>query len=276
MDKICKECGTVNEHDYTFCKNCGCALPEDAPSTQQSAYNTYNGYAQSKKAYAAYSYQTSVDCNDIDGIPTDDMVRFVGKNSHTIIPKWVSMQMTHGKVSWCWPVFILTMLFGLCGAAFWHLYRRMYKLGIALLAAALIFGVVQTAVTFESTVSFFSNLLNVAQSYTETLDMQQYQYDIQKLAESGELYTLMLWSFLFNGVQIIFAILLSLFSINTYKNYAVRKIRSYGRPLSETELYLAGGTSGGATAVGAVIYYMISSIISTVWMLIIFSVSFGL
>ncbi len=271
MDKICKECGNINESDYKYCKHCGAVLPDDAPQTEQSAYNTYNGYQQAPKTNAAYGYQSAANCTDIDGVPTEELVRFVGKNSNSIIPKWISMHMSRSRVSWCWPVFVLTMFFGMCGAAFWFLYRRMYKWGIALLAASLLLGIVQTAVLSESTTSFISDCYDAAMTYEQTMDDVRYEEDINKIIEKGDFFAILIYSVAFGALQTAFAVLISIFSMSIYKNYAVRKIRSYGRPLSDMELYLAGGTSGGAVAVGAVIYYMLNSVISFVSMLLLFS-----
>ncbi len=255
--KICNECNTVNEYDYKYCKNCGAGLPQEQENENggaQSAYNAYNPYT------AQAPYMT----DEIDGVKTDDLVRFVGSSSDKIVPKFVAMAVGGRKTSWYWPVFILTFLFGLCGAAFWFLYRRMYKWGIALLAASLILSAAKTVVTVNTMEGFIGGYFDAPENYTVNGDDAQLQSDLMTLLTGDELMSASLVSNLFNVGRMAISVLAALFALYIYKNHAVQKIKSFGRPLSDMELMLSGGTSGGAMAIGIVLYGMASATLSVI------------
>lgn len=239
--KICTECSTVNESDYKYCKNCGAALPLEQEEREEPI-NT-NSYYPS---------------DTIEGISVENMTCFVGKNNEKIIPQFARMEMTQKKTSFCWPVFILTFLFGLCGAAFWFLYRRMYKLGVVLLLLSLLFTAGTTMFTVDAMEGFIRDYFDVLENYTATADDMQLQEDMLELLSSEEMVAVSSISNLLNAARMALSILGGLFALHIYKKFAARKIKSFGRPLSDMELYLAGGTSGGAAAVGIVLYYMVT------------------
>ncbi len=239
--KICTECSTVNENDYKYCKNCGAALPfEQEERNEPVNQNIY------------YPNDT------IEGISADNMSCFVGKNSDKIIPQFARMELTQKKTSWCWPVFILTFLFGICGAAFWFLYRRMYKLGVVLLIVSLLFTVGTTAFAIDKMEGFIRDYFDVLENYTATADDVQLQEDIIELFASEEMVAVSTLSNFLNTVRVGLSVLGGLFALHIYKRFAANKIKSFERPLTDVELCLAGGTSGGAMAVGIVLYYMVS------------------
>ncbi len=246
-NKICNECNTVNESDYKYCKNCGAMLPCDAEPKTETAYEnaTYNNY----NPFAS---------DEVEGVKTEDLVRFVGKNSDKIVPKMALMEATGKKTSWCWPVFILTFLFGLCGAGFWFLYRRMYKWGITLLVVALVLSAGKTVLTINTMEGFLTGYFDALENYTVTMDTTRLQHDITALMTSDELLGATLVSNVINALRMAVSIIMALFSLHIYKRHAVNKIKSYGRPLSDIELMLSGGTSGGALAATLVLYAMAS------------------
>ena len=172
MDKkICSECGTENESDYIYCKNCGTLLtsptkpaepapakaepehefiaqtaPEpkvEQPSFQPAppVYNTANGSA----GYTPDSSPIT------DGIPQEELALFIGKKSAVIMPKFIKMEITNSKVSWCWPAAILGFLFGPMGAALWFFYRKMYKTGALLAVIGALINIIVAALTFNTT-----------------------------------------------------------------------------------------------------------------------------
>ena len=132
MDKkICSECGTENENDYIYCKNCGALLTaapkpetvpestaqETVPKTEHSSfrpapapeaaapafkpvppvYNTENGNTGYTQSGAPAP----------DGIPQEEIALFIGKKSVVIKPKFIKMEITNSKTSWCWPAALL-------------------------------------------------------------------------------------------------------------------------------------------------------------------------
>ncbi|MBQ2274798.1 MAG: zinc ribbon domain-containing protein [Clostridia bacterium] len=250
-NKICKECNTVNESDYKYCKNCGALLPAEEQKTETVYEN------------ATYNYNPFVS-DEIDGVKTEDLVRFVGKNADKIVPKMALMEAAKRKTSFCWPVFILTFLFGLCGAAFWFLYRRMYKWGIALLVVSLLLSAGKTVLTVNTMEGFLAGYFDVLENYTANADMTRLQHDINSLLTGDELLGATLVSNVLNALRLGISILMALFSLHIYKCHATSKIKSYGRPLTDIELMLSGGTSGGALAVGIVLYAMATATLSVI------------
>lgn len=257
-NKICNECNTVNESEYKYCKNCGALLPTDAEQKTETTYE-----------YATYNNYNPFTTDEVEGVKTEDLVRFVRKNSDKIVPKMAIMAATGRKTSFCWPVFILTFLFGLCGAAFWFLYRRMYKWGIGLLVVSLLLSAGKSILTVNTMEGFLTGYFDALENYTTTNDTERLQQDITSLLTSDELLSITLVSNVFNALRMGMSILMALFSLHIYKNHAIGKIKSFGRPLTDVELMLAGGTSGGALAVGIVLYSM-----ATITLSVILTISF--
>ncbi len=240
--KICTECRTVNESEYTYCKNCGAVLPTGEERKAEIPYNSFP-----HNPYTA---------EEIRGIPVDDMVAFVGKNSDKIIPKWTLTELSGRKTSWCWPAFLLTFFFGLFGTAFWFLYRRMYKIGLWIAAVAAIASIAFGALSFSAMGDFASEYLDVVENYTLTGDEAQLEHDISNFIYGSELAGMSLISNLSNALRLGAAVVAGLFSLHIYKCHAAEKINSFGRKLSDMELSLLGGTSGGALTLGIVFYAM--------------------
>ena len=268
-NKICRECGSVNEEHYTYCKNCGAKL--------DSAEN--NAYQQSATYADGQFYNARPTADSIEGVPTPDMVRFVGKNSYKIIEKWSLMELAHKKTSWCWPVFLLTFFFGLCGAGFWFLYRRMYKVGAVILAVSLALSILGTALTLDSASGLLGGIFSLSQELVTSMDadgmydMQVFEEGMEKLMSDSDIIKLTAFSYLSDALRVAVAVLLAMFALGLYKSFAANKIKSYGRPLTDMELFLAGGTSGGAAAVGVVFYMIATTVISVISMIVMFSVS---
>lgn len=267
--KYCRECGSANEEHYTYCKNCGAKLETEAGAEYQQS-GAYEG---------GQFYNTRVTADSIEGIPTPDMVRFVGKNSYKIIEKWSIMELSRKKTSWCWPVFLLTFFLGLCGAGFWFLYRRMYKIGAIILLVSLGLTILGTALTLDSASSIMGGVFSLSEELVETMGPDG-EYDanvladgMEKLMSDMDIAKLTAISYLSDAIRVAAAVLLALFSLGIYKSFAVNKIKSYGRPLTDMELYLSGGTSGGAAAVGAVFYMIATTVVSVISLIWIFSVN---
>lgn len=261
----CPECNTANEPEYSFCKNCGAPLPkENAKKDNPYGYaDPYGGspYGNGYGAVPPVNPYSPFYAEEIDGIPTEDLVRFVGKNSDKIVGKWSHMAVTHSKISWCWPVAILTFLFGIAGAAFWFLYRRMYKIGIILLAASLLLTGVQSFLLVTPMQDVFNTVLSAATEYGDEITESQAAELVEQMAEDADLASVSVMSNLFSLIKWAGLILLSMFALPLYKNFAVGKIRAYGRRPNDMELLLSGGTSGGAVAIGVVLNIMLSTAI---------------
>ncbi len=270
-NRICPECGTVNEPQYTYCKNCGTPLERG-----KGAEGTY-GYSTGNQNFGCPPYGAPGSDN-IDGVPTGDLMCFVGNNSYKIIDKWSVMQFTRRRTSWCWPAFLLSWFFGIAGAGYWFIYRRMYKLGAIILAISLLFGVAQVLSVSGSIINVIGDFSEVIAEIGETngdvtdewVDEQtnaiSTSKDMMKIAASAQF---------FGALKTAFSVLAGLFSLYFYKNFAVSKIKGYGRPLSDTELSLAGGTSAGSAVLSVFLYGIAESFVMTVLLVVLFGAAFS-
>lgn len=160
MKKFCPECKTENEEQFNFCKNCGTALdfkkeklsgdfntPEQFDPTAQKSSPMGNGMPE-----------------EIDGVEKREMLAFLGKDSNKIYDKFLKMEYSGSKVSWCWPVFLLTAFLGFFGTAIWFFYRKMFKPAIAfVIAGTLVLGV-QTALNFDNNIEAAKGLVSSIES----------------------------------------------------------------------------------------------------------------
>lgn len=133
---ICPVCGTENEPQRLFCKNCNTPLDIGAESRQNTANNgtRYNGeFNSADEIYGSYF------CPDGSYASSEEVGEIVGKKREKFLSKFTRMEVTSSKFSWNWPVFILTFIFGLTGTGFYFLYRKMTKLGAIFLAVGILF-----------------------------------------------------------------------------------------------------------------------------------------
>ena len=119
----CSKCGTINPPDGIFCQICGCRLSDkEGPHASEGPMNPD---PITMSAYTTPYGGVSPD-EEIDGISVRDLALFVGENSFYFIPRFLDFY--HGKKSagWNWGAFFFH--------GFYFLYRKMYGLGIGLLA----------------------------------------------------------------------------------------------------------------------------------------------
>lgn len=286
MDKkICSECGTENENEYSYCKNCGAPLIKSAPqnetefigdniqSNSQGSASTEGGSVPpsgftpptySAPNYGGQQYSPYSVYNDytIDGISAEDVAFFIGKKSTEIMPKFMKMEVTRSKTSWCWPAAILGFLFGPLGAAIWFFYRKMYKIALILLAAGAVITFSTAALTYntDSTVlnsvigSFADGDLNSFMDALENIDGRQTALDV--IASGIE-----------SIASLATCILAGLFGYHAYKEHCVKAIRSFRQNGIDPRYYRIGlaslgGVSGGMLAVGIIAMFVIQSVAS--------------
>ena len=165
--RICSQCGTENEDDYSYCKSCGAVLPvsqaafeQNRPVTPppyvvptQSTYsdprqyegpqgNPPNGQPQygqpqyGQPQYGAGQYPPPPKVvpvpDSIDGVATADIAAFVGSKQEYFIPKFAQHAGRGSFASWNWPVFLFGFLLKV--PFVWFFYRKMYKVGSIILA----------------------------------------------------------------------------------------------------------------------------------------------
>ena len=291
MDKkICSDCGTENEKEYIYCKNCGAPLtsvkkeeaPPSAPTggfapehnnaapeytdytshTQQSEY-TYN--PQSGVNYTPYGAYTGY---GIDGIPAEDITFFLGKKSAEIMPKFMKMEITRSKTSWCWPAAILGFIFGPMGAALWFLYRKMYKTAIILLAVGALLTFTTAAMTYNTNSADIGSVFDAITSG----DLEAFSDAINGIGETQTALDIAAGA-VEDIANLATCIITGIFGFYAYKEHCVKTIRNFRQSIVDQRYYRMGlaslgGVSGGMLAVGIICMIVVTNAASAVTVLL--------
>ena len=110
MEKIsrdtvfCSACGTKNTSISSFCSNCGSELVSNKQNTDYKKDNT--------------NIQSNVTSNTNNYSDSDDIMKFVEKNTQFYQNKFDTITKTGSKITWNWAAFFLNI--------YWLLYRKMY------------------------------------------------------------------------------------------------------------------------------------------------------
>ena len=257
-NNICPRCGTENESQYTFCKNCGTPLNTAKNSAENNTYRENADYTNSQFT------NNEVHFNDIS---QEEMALFIGKKSPDILPKFAKMEFLNSKVSWCWPVAILSFFFGVSGASLWFFYRKMYK-PATLLA---ITGAILTIVTSVITGIITPELSTILNNLLESGDINGILNSINSIPPSKlAIYTV--FTLLNDIIKLLTFILCGIFGFYIYKNHCIEKIHSFKTYQSQSPYYKlglasTGGVSSGMLVLGIVIMIItnnISSVITTI------------
>ena len=246
---ICKECGTENESDFIYCKNCGATIKEETDknttSTQnfQSNDNTYNDEFE-------------------DGVTQEDLQIFIGNKSKDILPKFARMKFSGSKLSWCWPAALLGFAMGPIGASFWFFYRKMYKPASILVLIGFLLSVINAVVTFNYNSLAFDAFFEAL----TTSDFEAIIESVNSIPKEETVFTL-LAEFIDDAASTITCILCGLFGYHIYKVHCIDSIKKYKATQFNNQYYKLGlssygGVSGGMLAVGIVINFAIEYIIT--------------
>ena len=260
MDKnICRRCLTENEPEYTYCKNCGAPLTCEPESQPKNDY--YSGQAYTHQHYTQQTYtqtpppsqtnEYTAESDTIDGIPMADIATFVGKKSNVIIPKFVRLQILGSKSAWCWPAAIWSFIMGPIGAAFWFIYRKMYKHAIIFALIAIVMSAV-TYTVLPPTESVFNVNIEAADSVASL-------YEIFGGSTQLTLVDYVL-SWVNTAVSMVTAIVSGIYGWHWYKQHAVDKIYSYRASNPDNKYYQFALCSMGGTSMGLAIllFFMFS------------------
>ncbi len=258
MSKICKNCATVNDDKFSYCKNCG--TPLDATEKVNNETNYKSGY-----------YSSSPVLEEIDGISTEEIGIFVGPNKQKIIDKFSKMSITTSKISWCWPAAILSLFFGFFGAALWLFYRKMYKYGTIALAIAVVVLGINTAITYKPTIEFFEQAANAFYELKGAApDFQSFSTLLaQALSHLSATTQMMLSNFLNEVATYAATTIYGLFGMYLYKKHTVKRITEYRLVNNNSEYYTygikaIGGTSTGMAVLTIIIVIALQNIISSI------------
>lgn len=250
----------------------GAGVFQTAPQTQagDNANQPYtggqNGYGQPQGGYGqagqpggymppqGYGYSPFAGVYGIpavDGIPVEEVAAYVGMKAPAIIPKFVRMELSRSKVSWCGPAFTLGLFFGPLGAAIWFFYRKMYKAALLLVAAGAALLIAQVGLAVG----------------TDTLDLYGGAYGSG--LEAGYEYSVGFGPYaeaLGVAASVATGILAGIFGMYIYKKDTARKIRQfvssgYDRRYYRLGLASAGGTSGGMAVLGVFLMFAASFLV---------------
>lgn len=283
--KICSECGTENESEYAYCKNCGAPLikPAEKNETEFIGENIQSNFQGSASAeggsvpptgftppiysapnnggqpYSPYSVYADY---SIDGVPAEDIAFFIGKKSTEIMPKFIKMEITRSKTSWCWPAAVLGFFFGPLGAALWFFYRKMYKIALILLAVGTVITFSTAALTYNTDSTVIDSLIGSLNdgdinSFMDALGNIDGRQTVLDVIASG----------IENLASLATCILAGLFGYHAYKEHCVKTIRSFRQNGIDPRYYRIGlaslgGVSGGMLAVGILAMFVIQGVAS--------------
>lgn len=283
MDKkICSECGTENESEYIYCKNCGTLLTSPAKSAEaaepekkepetefisqtppepQNAPNQPPVYNNSGNGDTGYTPNNGF---VTDGIPQEELALFIGKKSAVIMPKFIKMEITNSKVSWCWPAALLGFFFGPMGAALWFFYRKMYKTGALLAVIGAVVNIIVAALTFNTNSADFSFLYRSFLSG----DLQTVINALSKIGDTTSVLDIIA-NVINNVADLAACILTGLFGYYTYKEHCIKAINNFRMNISDRRYYTmglasVGGVSGGMLAVGIICIIVVTNLTSAV------------
>ena len=296
---ICDVCKTENELDYEYCKNCGAKLNREenndsfnasTPQQDNGAYTPVSPYTSNQQSghYTAHnqyqnrlyerktalSFEKSYGITEIDGVKTEDLAAYIGPNNKKIINKFSRMELTGSKVSWCWPAALWGLL-GLCGVAMWFIYRKMYKLGIILLAVGIL---LDGAIAYigGSGINSFDNFVNefFTESYSgsdvdvleEIPEIEQGNSEKRKFRTSLALLlgdVVFLSGITFGGV----------FGMYIYKKHTIKKIKHYNLVNVSERYHQIGLMAVGGTSAGfAVLAFFVSGFVAEIFNRILFTI----
>ena len=248
---ICSSCGTENEPEYKYCKNCGNEIIE----AQTPPETEFKAEPQAKPVNQQQTYSKTPNgfiLDNISGVPTEEVALFVGKKAYKLLPKFSKMEFTGSKISWCWPVAVLGYLFGPLGAAIWFFYRKMYK-------PALLLSLIGAVLTIITTVLSGGSGMDFGAAYDAMLngDMNAYLDALEGSVNRSDI-LVNISSLLSTATDWATCILCGLFSYYLYRNHCIQKINDYKAVQADNRYYKIGlasigGVSGGMAVLGIVI-----------------------
>lgn len=128
---ICPNCNAANPPHGRYCQMCGSSL-ESADAAGQNASDAYGQYSHNTQGYGGqpdsgsnYGGNTAFEHWDINGISSRELSAYTGSSSYYFLRQFKLILRTQYNISWNWSA----LIFGF----FYFFYRKMYKVGLALL-----------------------------------------------------------------------------------------------------------------------------------------------
>lgn len=262
---ICHECGTENEAQYVYCKNCGATLKTETEKNEHKYDNATNS-----QVYGNNTYNQNFTLETIEGVPTEDVATFIGKKSYEIIPKFTKMEITASKTSWCWPSAMLGFLFGPLGAAMWFFYRKMYKIALVFVAIGVITGAMINLISgplIDNEV-----LQNAVESFSNG-EFQDFFNSIDEAVNSADTLRVNIADTAESVINVATMVVAGIFGFYYYKKNCVNSIKRYRNMSVDPRYYKIGlasigGTSSGMAVLGVAIMVIVEDVLSLITLLV--------
>lgn len=164
------------------------------------------------------------DSETIDGESIADVAATVKINSKRFVSKFKKMQEKGGKAGWNWGAFF----FG----AYYLLYRKMYKLGIAMFCINLTiqyltsFFALKFAPEFMGALTSIGGIGSVSPSYDDLQKAMQSAINASDYLIAQKIFMAML------GAMVLISIILAIFTDHYYKNTVISIIRQVKEQIS--------------------------------------------
>lgn len=128
---ICPHCNAANPPSAHYCQMCGSPLDganADAPNTMNN-HGQYNNstqdYGGQPNSGFSRNSNNTFDHWDINGISSQELSAYTGSSSYYFLRQFKLILHTQHNMSWNWSALIFNF--------FYFFYRKMYKVGFALL-----------------------------------------------------------------------------------------------------------------------------------------------
>lgn len=291
MDKkYCHNCGRENDVNNEFCPGCGTKLlnveDKNPTNNQNVPPPVYGQYAQPPVQPIPPMQPPVIEEPlpeiDFDGVSNKELFAYTG--SERIVNKFVSMHKNNSKISWCWPVAVLSLFLGFFGAAIWYMHRKMYKVAVIFIVIGVLIQSAGYVVSGE--VKEINQLISMGQSIT---DGSEYlsdnaentpQIDLDAITDSlltSENVNLgaVIFDLVDGLINLTLMILLGLFSMNTYKKHCINRVKEYRKVDIEEKYYYHGLSTVGGTIGATVLLVILGYIVIQTGLVALFAVIFG-
>lgn len=240
LGEICPNCGANNPPDTLFCPNCG--MPRNVKGAETQFTNPYVMFNDPFKDVS------------VDGVSAKDMAEFIQGSSYEYIRKF--SQKKHNGFNWA------AFLFG----PLWFLYRKMYKIGAALLVIVAVL-----EISFSGPINSFVdsyNDLNERAYYAQTdAEAEQITRELESLLMSNEA----IYAEAFTVCMAVFSLCCGIFGNTAYRKYCVKSIKEAGVSAQEgpqrefyriMDLRKKGGVNVFAPIIGILSYEVLMTLVS--------------
>ena len=217
-NKTCKVCGTENNADYSYCKNCGAPLfGTEENRTYGNPFAGSGGFAPSFTDYSEIEPQ-------LLGVDTKKLEAYVGEKRHdSFMREFISSVRTGRKAFFNFVVALCGMLLGTVYSACWFFYRRMYRVGFAICAVVILLTALTTAVNYNEINT------NAEKIYSQTASLSEKElYDYISNGTASESSSLRKATVrIANISKLLFISFLSVFASSIYLKSATNRIKKH-------------------------------------------------